>query len=414
MVLKQHETTDIRMKGFQKRISVEAFYRIIDSHASVNPLEWVGAVESYDRILGQSLASPADVPHFNRSAMDGYALKGEETFGAGRYNPIPFSVKGCVTPGQTFAGEVHPREAVQIMTGAPVPLGADAVLMAEYTEPLGNQVNALAAVAPGKNIGLQGEDIQKGEILFPQGRKIRPQDAAVMASVGIQEVPVIQKPTVDLLITGDELLQPGALPHGVQIVDSNSVILRHCVQRDGGIVQSIQHLPDQRTVIQEALLQSRADVVCVSGGTAVGIEDFVPALVQEFGTLLVHGIAMRPASPSGFGILNQRLIFLLPGNPVSCLSAYDFFVARALRILGGRPPHWPYTKTHLPLATNVSSAAGRVDYVRVFIQEKQAFLIATSGASILSSTTKAGGFLVIDEASEGHAEGELVTVWLYD
>lgn len=414
MSSKKHEKADIRMKGFQKRISVEAFYRLIERHASLNPIEWVGAVESYDRILAESLFAPVNVPHFNRSAMDGYALKGEETFGAGRYNPIPFAVQGCVTPGQTFAGEVQPKEAVQIMTGAPVPPGADAVLMAEYTERAGTQMNALEAVAPGKNIGLQGEDIQKGERLFSQGRRVRPQDAAVLASVGMQAVPVIKKPTVDLIITGNELLKPGASPQGVQIVDSNSVILRHCIGRDGGRVQSIEHLPDERPMIQEALLQSQADVVCVSGGTAVGIEDFAPSLVEELGTLLVHGIAMRPASPTGFGILDKRLLFLLPGNPVSCLSAYDFFVAHALRILGGRPTLWPYAKKHLLLATNVSSQAGRVDYVRVSIQDEQAFLIATSGASILSSTTKADGFLVIDEASEGHAEGELVGVWLYD
>lgn len=408
------EKTDIRMKGFQKRISVEAFYSLIDSHLCLNPAEKVSVTECYDRILAEDLASPTNVPNFNRSAMDGYAVKGEETFGADSYNPISFKILGQVTPGQTFAGEIQKGETLQIMTGAPLPKGADAVLMAEYTEQVGEQMQALAAVAPGKHVGTIGEDIQKGEVLFLKGRKIRPQDAAVLASVGISEVLVISKPTIELLITGDELLKPGETPEGVKIVDSNSVILRHCIQRDGGVVSHIRHLPDQREILREALIHCQAEIVCISGGSAVGVEDFAPMLVQELGELLVHGVSIRPASPTGFGRIGNRLIFLLPGNPVSCLSAYDFFVARALRISGGRDLQWPYRKTLLKLGTNISSQTGRVDYVRVQIKKDQAFLIATSGAAILSSTTRADGFLVVPEASEGYAEGEKVDIWLYD
>ena len=402
------------MKGFQKRISVEAFTALIDQHTSINPPEQISLANCYDRVTAETLYAPINVPNFNRSAMDGYAVKGEDTFGAGSYNPISFKVVGQVTPGHTFAGEIRKGETLRIMTGAPLPKGADAVLMAEYTEQVGEQMQALQAVAPGKNIGVIGEDIQHGEILFCQGRRIRPQDAAVLASVGINEIAVIQKPRVDLLITGDELLKPGKVPKGVQIVDSNSVLLRHCIERDGGKVVSIEHLPDVRDTIRNALLHSQADIICLSGGTAVGIEDFAPSLITGLGELLAHGISMRPASPTGLGKLANQLVFLLPGNPVSCLSAYDFFVARAIRILAGRQPQWPYRKTKLPLATNVASLTGRVDYVRVRIQDKHAILIATSGAAILSSTTKADGFLVVPEASEGYAEGELVDIWLYD
>ena len=235
---------------------------------------------------------------------------------------------------------------------------------------------------------------------------------------------VVKKPTVDLLITGDELLKPGEKPDGVKIVDSNSVILRHCIDRDGGRVAHIKHLQDDKEVIRDELLNSKADIICVTGGTAVGVEDFAPTLVQELGELLVHGVSIRPASPTGFGFISGgpasrrtphgKLTFLLPGNPVSCLSAYDFFVARALRKMGGRNLQWPYRKTSLQLATNISSQIGRVDYVRVQIKDEQASLIAASGAAILSSTTKADGFLVVPAQSEGYAEGETTDVWLYD
>ena len=408
------EKRDIRMKGFRKRISVEAFIALIDQHTTINPPEQVTLTGCYNRVLAETLYAPINVPNFNRSAMDGYALKGEETFGAGNYNPIPFKVVGQITPGHSFGGEIRKGESLRIMTGAPLPEGADAVLMAEYAEQVGEQMQALQAVAPGKNVGVIGEDIKKGDILIPKGRRIRPQDAAALAAVGIKEIPVIQKPSVDLLITGDELLKPGEVPEGVQIVDSNSVLIRHCVERDGGEVLSIEHLPDVRDAIHEALLHSQADIICLSGGTAVGIEDFAPGLVAESGELLAHGISMRPASPTGLGKFENRLVFLLPGNPVSCLSAYDFFVARSIRISAGRHPQWPYPKVTLPLATNVSSQTGRVDYVRVRIRDKRATLIATSGAAILSSTTKADGFLIVPEASEGYAEGDFVDIWLYD
>ncbi|MBF0278620.1 MAG: molybdopterin molybdotransferase MoeA [SAR324 cluster bacterium] len=405
---------DIRMKGFHQRISVEGFYTIIDKNTAPNPSELVHVTECYDRVLCEPITSPRNVPDFNRSAMDGYAVKGEETFGAASYNPISFKIRGRLTPGQEFKEEIQKGETLQIMTGAPLPKGADSVLMAEYTEQVGQCMHAMEAVSPGKNVGLVGEDIQKGEKLFQKGRRLRPQDAAVLASVGISEVSVFKKPTVDILVTGDELLKPGQFPDGVKIVDSNSIVLRHCIQRDGGIVKMIRHLPDDLDLIRTALQESSADLVCISGGSAVGVEDFAPSLVAELGELLVHGVSIRPASPTGFGMIDHRPVFLLPGNPVSCLSAYDFFVARAIRIKGARNLQWPYRSIAIKLGSNISSQSGRVDYVRVRIEGSQAFLIATSGAAILSSTTKADGFLVVPEASEGFAEGETVNVCLYD
>jgi len=402
------------MKGFQERMSVEKFFSLIDQSCALNPAEVVSVTQCYDRVLAKEVTAASNVPNFDRSAMDGYALKGEETFGADSYNPITFKVIGRVTPGCLFEGKIGAGEAVEIMTGAPLPAGADAVLMAEYTERVGDQMQALDGVTPGKHVGKLGEDIKKGEILFEAGRRVRPQDAAVIASVGVNTLPVVRRPTVDLLITGDELLKPGEMPQGVHIVDSNSVILRNCVARDGGLVLNIRHLPDQRQVIRQALMDSQADVICITGGTAVGTDDYAPILVDELGELLVHGISMRPASPTGFGLIKKKPVFLMPGNPVSCLSAYDFFVARALRILGGRKTAWNYRREKLELATKISSQTGRVDYVRVKIKENRASLLATSGASILSSTTRADGFIIVPEESEGHAEGELVDIWLYD
>jgi molybdopterin molybdotransferase len=186
------------------------------------------------------------------------------------------------------------------------------------------------------------------------------------------------------------------------------------IRRDRGVVEPTLHLPDHRERIRDALLSAPGDVLITTGGTSVGVEDHAPMLIAELGELLVHGVAMRPAAPTGMGWVKERPVFLLPGNPVSCLSAYDFFVALAIRRWGGRAEGWPYREAHLPLRDRISSQIGRVDYARVRIEDGQAVLLATSGASILSSTTQADGFVVVPQDSEGYAAGDTVPVWLYD
>jgi len=225
---------------------------------------------------------------------------------------------------------------------------------------------------------------------------------------------------VELLLTGYELLIPVEKPSGVQIIDTNSVMLRPLIQRDGGVLKAVLHLRDERELLRRHLSDSTADLICMTGGTSVGIEDHGPTLVEELGELLVHGIPMRPAAPTGFGLIagssagRKKKVFLLPGNPVSCLSAYDYFVGRSLRLMGGRSEEWPYRSKMVKLATKISSQIGRIEYVRLRIENERAFFIAAGGASILSSTTQADGFLLTEEESEGFAEGEEVRVWLYD
>jgi molybdopterin molybdotransferase len=405
---------DVRMRGFLRRTPVPVLLSRIEQHCPPLPAEVTLVTEAWGRVLAETLTAPVDVPHFNRAAMDGFAVRGEETFGASAYNPIPLQVVGQSLPGKPFAGEVSAGTAVRIMTGAPLPQGADAVLMAELAEAVGDSIQVAEAVPPEKHVGKIGEDVRAGALLFRQGRCLRPQDVGMLSSVGIPEVAVIRKPTVELLITGSELLVPGTQPSGVQIVDSDSVMLRSLVKRDSGNLLGIQHLPDDREPLRKALLDSTAEVVIVTGGTSVGLEDHAPTLLSELGELLVHGIPMRPAAPMGFGLLGERKVFLLPGNPVSCFCAYDCFVARALRLLGGRNPDWPYATQTVRLKTKISSQIGRIEYVRLRLDDDGAEVLASGGASILSSTTQADAFFLTEEESEGIAAGETISVWRYD
>jgi molybdopterin molybdotransferase len=406
------------MRGFQSRADVDDAVRLI--HDLVFPLstELVPLEDAAGRVLAADVTAPVSVPGFARSAMDGYAVRGEETFGASDYNPLTLRLVGEAFPGRPFAGTVGGGQAVRIMTGAPIPAGADAVVMAEYArESDGSDarlVTVTEAVAPGRHVGPAGEDIEAGQPLLGAGRVLRPQDVGALASVGAAEIPVVRRPLVRLVITGDELLPPGSTPVGSRIVDSNSLMLAALVRRDGGLAKRDGIVPDRREAVEAALLEPEGDLILVSGGSSVGAEDHAPTIVAEQGELLVHGLAMRPSSPAGFGRLGDRLVFLLPGNPVSCLCAYDFFAGVAIRLLGGRSADWPYRSIRARVARKLVSDIGRVDYARVRLTAAGIEPIATSGASILSSTTRADGFVIVPRDGEGHAPGDEVTVYLYD
>jgi molybdopterin molybdotransferase len=405
---------DVRMKGFAARADVEEVERFLAARAAPLPGELVPLDRCAGRVLAEDVRAELAVPPFPRAAMDGYALRGEDSFGASALDPIALELVGESLAGRPFAGRVGPGQAVRIMTGAPVPEGADAVAMAEACTERGGRVDVREAVPPRKHVGAAGEDIPAGAVVLRAGRRLRPQDVGLLASIGAAGARCVRRPRVRLVVTGDELLPPGSRPHGARIVDSNSPMLRALVERDGGEALPHEILPDDPARIRVELAREDCDLVLVSGGSSVGQEDHAPRLVAELGRLDFHGVAMRPSSPAGVGRIGERLVFLLPGNPVSCLCAYEFFAGPTLRARGGRSRAWPHRRTRLPLARKLSSAIGRVDYVRVAIEDGRVVPLATSGASILSSTVRADGFVLVPRELEGMPEGAEVEVLLYD
>ncbi len=406
---------DVRMRGFRERAEVPDVLALLKARLGPLPAEDVGLHEAAGRVLAVDVMAPVPVPSFDRAAMDGYALRGEETFGAGSYNPLELEVVGISLPGKSFARPVEKGQAVRIMTGAPLPQGTDAVLPAEMAEENNGKVKMTEPVPPGRHVSHQGEDIQAGSGVFHAGRTLRPQDVAILAALGISPISVVRRPTVTIIVTGDELLPCGSKPEGFRIVDSNSVMLEALVRRDGGQPIILPIVPDRREAVRAAILGADSDVLLISGGSSVGQEDHAPRVLAEVGELNIHGIAVRPASPAGLGFLGgSRPVFLLPGNPVSCLCAYDLFAGPAIRRLGARSMELPYRVASLPLASKLVSAVGRVDYVRVKIHDGRVTPLATSGAAILSSTTRADGFVLVSRDSEGLAPDEMVRVYYYD
>ena len=439
-----HVTThDVRMQGFTRRHTVQEALTWLDARLRPLGSEDVPLRDAAGRVLASAVVSDIDVPGFDRSTMDGYAVVADSTEGATPYNRIPLKVVGDAMPGSPFARTVVRGEAVRIMTGAPMPSGADSVLPAESVDvaverglqpaPTPDTVAAISEVSPQKNVGHRGEDFVRGTTLLEAGRVLRPQDIGVMSSIGLATARLVCRPRVRLVITGNELLPTGSKPRDYQITDANGPMLAALAERDGAIVDFPDLVRDNPDAISAALGVGPVlsvgpvlldgpgpDIIIVSGGSSVGIEDLAPMLLAKHGELAVHGIAMRPSSPTGMGTLGSRLVFLLPGNPVSALCAYDFFAGRAIRALGGRSKDWPYRAVRGRLTRKISSPIGRVDYARVKVSPSTTLgagvgvePLSVAGASVLTSTTRADGFVIIEQDSEGYAAGSDVEVWLY-
>jgi molybdopterin molybdotransferase len=394
---------DPRMRGFKNRTSVPDLWSWITQ--SIKPLECeeIPLALGSGRVLASEVTAAVAVPPYDRAAMDGYAVRGQETFGASAYLPAVFRRVARSRPGLRCETAVHGFQTVEIATGAPLPSGSDAVVPVESTQLDGDRVLVFEAVPEGRNVSRRAEDIAPGTVLLPAGRVLRPQDLGLMSAIGVSRIKVYLRPRVGVLVTGDELLPAGTPSREFRIPDANSVMLAALIARDGGLCEIVGPLPGDRAVIRGAIaeLAGRTDLLLLSGGSSAGPEDHVPGIVAELGTRVAHGLALRPASPTGVGVLHQseRPVVLLPGNPVSCLCAYDFAAGPILRRLAARPGLWPYRCAIMPFSRKLTSVVGRVDYARVRFVDGQVEPIATSGASILSSVSRADGFVVIPSCS---------------
>jgi molybdopterin molybdotransferase len=416
------------MQGFRARSAVSDVLALIEQRLARLDAETIDLRQGAGRVLAAEAVAASPVPAFDRAAMDGYAVRGEETFGASPYNPAVLRCVGAGRPGKACTVAVGPGEAVEITTGSALPEGADAVVKVEATQREGQTIAIFEPTPPGRHVGRRGEDITAGTVILAAGRVLRPQDLGVLSALGARAIAVIRRPRVAIIVTGDELLAPGTPAEGCRLADMNSVMLAPLVARDGGLAHVVGPVPDDRELLRAALMTaaSAADAVLVSGGSSTGPEDHAPGLLAELGELPVHGVALRPASPTGLGFLlagrgpdagvPQALVpvVLLPGNPVSCLCAYEFFAGPIVRRLGGRPGGWPHRAIELPLARKLVSVVGRVDYARVRIVNGRVEPLAVSGASILSSTTRADGFVIVPADCEGYGAGTSVKVMLYD
>lgn len=387
--------------------------------AQVAPLaaEDVPLAEALGRVAAAAIESREELPPFANSAMDGYALRSDDTRDASPDAPVALRLVGEVPAGRVFVGAVSMGEAVRILTGAAVPEGADAVLQQELTQVNGSAVVIQTVVTPGNNIRPAGEDVRRGETVVRQGTVLGPAEIALLAAVGVDPVRVTRQPRVAILATGDELAAPSEPLQPGQIHESNTPYLAAAVERAGGVPIRLGVARDRIEELREMLARAReADLIITSGGVSVGDYDLVKQVLGEQGAIDFWRVRMRPGKPLAFGMLGQTPLLGLPGNPVSAAVTFELFARPAIRrMLGCVRLDRPVVRAML---TGADIPRGdRRHYVRVRLwTDEHGILMAeptgAQGSNIISSLQGASALAVIEEGEGAVRAGELVPALL--
>ena len=402
------------MRPFTSTISLEEARRRLDAH--VRPIERTERVRLEDaagRVAASDVASPIDVPPFARSAMDGYAVIAADTAAATRSTPAELRLLDRIYTGQISAATVTAGTCAEIATGAPLPAGADAVVMVEETaKAIGDRIQIFKSASAGQNIGKRGADITTGDRVVSRGDVLTPSRTGALAAIGRTDLDVFAKPSVAILSTGNEVVEPGRPLAAGQIYDVNRFTLAAIVSAHGGIPEPHHPAEDTIDALVAALdLCSQADLVIFSGGSSVGERDLIVDAIASRGEMIFHGIAVKPGKPTAFALVKGIPFFGMPGNPTSCLSNAYILLVPHLRGVARLPPHQPQT-LRVPLGRRIVSAAGRHQFYTVRLRDGAAFP-AFKGSGDITSLSQADGYIEIPATESTVEEGALVEVTLF-
>jgi molybdopterin molybdotransferase len=403
-----------RLKGFEKLTNVdEALTLFLKTlHPKRLGSTTIPLDEALGRVTAETIKSPHDLPAFDRSAVDGYAVRAKDTFEMSQFRPKTLKLMDKEV--------VAENQAKQVWTGNPLPNGADAVVMLEHTRALKQKIGVLSALTPGDNVSKRGEDIRKDETVVESGVRLQPHHVGLLAALSINRVDVVEKPRVATLSTGNELVELGKKAQPYQIVDSNRFMMAGLVKELGAEPESLGIARDNedelRAKISEGL--TKADMVITTGGTSVGAMDLVPTVINKLGKpgAIVHGVALRPGMPTALAILRDKPVFVLSGYPVAATVGFEVFVRPViLKLLGVE--HEPRPMVKAKITKRISGALGRRVYLRVNVYQKgDDFFVdplRTRGSGLLTSMTRANGYVIIPEDREGLDQDEIVMVHLF-
>ncbi len=361
------------------------------------------------RVLAESVTADVDVPHYRRAAMDGYAVRAEDSFGASARSPAVVRA----ADGE----EVTPGTAVRVHTGSELPEGANAVVMIEHAEAIEStgEIELTDGVGEGENVAPVGEDVEAGQHLFAAGHRLRPSDLGLLRSVVSRRLEVAARPTVGVIPTGEELVTHD--PDPGEIIETNGLTVSRFVERWGGRATYRNIVTDDREALRAAIQRDLTkDVIVTTGGSSVGERDLIPEVVDDLGAVLVHGVGLKPGHPVALGIVEETPVFMLPGYPVACIVNAVQFLRPALSWLQGTEPD-PHPTTQATLERKIASEPGTRTFARVQLAEREdvdgetvAIPTRASGAGVLSSVALADGWVVVPESREGIPAGETVSV----
>jgi molybdopterin molybdotransferase len=404
-----------RLKGFQKLTRVdEALQTWLDvlkvkkcSETTV-PLD-----KALNRILATDLIATSDLPPFDKSAVDGYALKAEAITSATQFKPVTLQL--------TENKEVAAKQARQIWTGNPLPKGADAVVMLENTKKTDGKLEVWTQLAGGGNVSKKGEDVKKGEKIIKAGTRLKPHHIAMLSAMGNTHTKVIQKPRIAIIATGNELAEAGTKPAPNQIYESNGAMLSAMCQELGAEPAYLGIAKDDIAEITQKLKTAlqNCDAVITSGGTSVGGFDLVPDAVNNLGKpgVIAHGMALRPAMPTAIAALNGKPVMILSGNPVAAIIGFEVFARTLICKMLGMKHTEPRPTLNAVMTRKVATALGRKTFLRVKVTQKNneffAEPVSARGSGAISTMTRGNGFVIVPENREGITKNEKVTVHLF-
>ncbi|OUJ18328.1 Molybdopterin biosynthesis enzyme [Methanonatronarchaeum thermophilum] len=391
-----------KKNGFKNLTPIEkAKKTYLNKIKPIKTTEKIQIKKSLGRAIARDIKSPTDLPHYNRSAMDGYAVKAENTYGATQTNPITLKIK-----------EKNPNqmECVRVHTGSEIPKTTDAVIKIENTEKNNQTLKTYKPVSPGENISQKGEDVTKNQTILKQGHTLKPMDISLLRTLQIEKITVMKKPTIAIIPTGDEVIKPGNKPKPGQVIESNSIAISMMIKKWGGKPTTHPITPDQPQKIEKAIQQNQdKDIITVIGGSSVGKRDHTAQVIKQNGEIYIEGIAIKPGKPTILGKTNNTPTIGLPGYPVAAAIAAQTFLKPTIHKKGKIKPKHQW-KTQATLTRKIHSEPGYQTYTRVKLNNNKATPLRTSGAGIITSITRADGIAIIPSQSEGKDKGETIEV----
>ena len=391
-----------------------------------NNIEEVDIKITLHRFLAEEIVSPDNLPGFNRSTMDGYAIRAEDSFGATDSLPSYLKIIGVIKMGVKPEFKINPGEAVKISTGGMLPEGANAVIMVEYTENIDDTIiEARRSISPWENVVREDEDLKTGEIMLRKGHRLCPQDMGVLAGIGKTNIKIYRKPKIAIISTGNEIIPAKEKPLIGQVRDINSYTLGACIEEAGGVPVYRGIIKDEVILLEQeikkTIKEDKVEAVIISGGSSVGVRDVALEVLNRLGKpgVLIHGVSVKPGKPTILAIADNRPIFGLPGHPVSAMIIFDLFVRPLISWLQGGDYDYDFDsrkEVEAELTCNVLSDSGREDYVRVFVYEKGEKFYAEpimGKSGLISTMVRASGLIKTGLNVEGLEKGSKVMVRLF-